>query len=98
LDTWLSPVAYQSAFTRAHAFAAGRGVPMAKAVFVGPRMFLTGMNADEWVAAAPGTEGLLALALAGVIVRERPAPVPAAAGPLRHLLARHPAEPGAGVG
>ena len=97
LDTWLSPVAYQSAFTRAHAFAAGRAVPMAKAVFVGPRMFLTGMNADEWVAAAPGTEGLLALALAGVIVRERLAPVPADAGRLRDLLARHTAEAVAAV-
>jgi len=89
LDTWLSPVAYQNAFARAHGFTSGRDVTMAKSVFVGPRMFLTGMNADEWVAATPGTEGLLALALAAVIVEERLAPLPADAGRLHELLARH---------
>ena len=88
LDTWLSPVGYQHAFSQAHGFAA-REAGMAKLVYVGPRMSLTGLNADEWVAAAPGTEGLLALALAAVIVRERLAPVPADAGRLQALLARH---------
>ncbi|MGH7671325.1 MAG: molybdopterin-dependent oxidoreductase, partial [Gemmatimonadales bacterium] len=57
LDTWLSPVAFQRGFSQARA-------SMAKFVFVGPRMSLTGMTADEWVAARPGTEGTLALAMA----------------------------------
>jgi molybdopterin-containing oxidoreductase family iron-sulfur binding subunit len=35
-------------------------------VYVGPRLSMTGSNADEWLAAKPGTEGLLALSLAHV--------------------------------
>jgi molybdopterin-containing oxidoreductase family iron-sulfur binding subunit len=89
LDTWLSPVSFQNGFARAHAFAGGRNASMAKFVFVGPRMSLTGMNADEWVAALPGTEGMLALALAQVIVSRRLAPLPADVGRLSALLARH---------
>src|SRR3989440_479796 len=88
LDTWVSPVGYQNGFARAHGFQAGRDASMAKFVFVGPRLSLTGMNADEWIAAAPGTEGLLALAMASVIVRERLAPVPSAAARLASLLSR----------
>src|SRR6266581_4865572 len=68
LDTWLSPVEFQNGFSRAHAFDAGRPASMSKFVYVGPRLSLTGMNADEWIAARPGTEGMLALALAQVIV------------------------------
>jgi molybdopterin-containing oxidoreductase family iron-sulfur binding subunit len=96
LDTWVSPVEYQRAFARAHGFDANRGGAMAKFVFIGPRMSLTGMNADEWIAAAPGTEGLLALALAEVIVRERlGASVDVA--PVRDLLSRHTAQAVAGA-
>src|SRR6266566_1882390 len=58
LDTWLSPVGYQHAFSRAHGFNSARADAMAKLVFVGPRMTLTGMNADEWIAPVPGTEGV----------------------------------------
>ncbi|PYP33790.1 MAG: nitrate reductase, partial [Gemmatimonadetes bacterium] len=47
LDTWVSPVGYQNGFARAHGFEAGRDASMAKFVFVGPRLSLTGMNADE---------------------------------------------------
>ncbi len=36
----------------------------ARLVYVGPRLTMTGSNADEWVPARPGTEGILALALA----------------------------------
>src|SRR6266567_2944177 len=76
METWLSPVGYQLAFTRAHAFSGGRDASMAKFVYVGPRLALTGMNADQWIAAAPGTEGMLALAMAQVIVARRLAPLP----------------------
>src|SRR6266702_1008610 len=37
LDTWLSPVAFQNGFSRAHAFDGGRDGSMAKFVFAGPR-------------------------------------------------------------
>src|SRR4029077_12634364 len=87
LDTWLSPVEFQNGFSQAHAFDAGRPASMAKFVFVGPRLSLTGMNADEWIAARPGTEGLLALALAQVIVTRHLARLPADASRLSSLLA-----------
>src|SRR5881396_959034 len=81
-DTWLSPVEFQNGFSRAHAFDAGRPASMAKFVYVGPRLSLTGMNADEWIAARPGTEGMLALALAQVIVAKHLARLPADASRL----------------
>src|SRR5262249_19741705 len=48
-------------------------------VQVETRMTQTGANADEWVAITPGSEGLLALAIAHVILREKLRP-PDAAG------------------
>src|SRR5437660_2850608 len=89
LDTWLSPVEFQNGFARAHAFDAGRPASMAKFVYVGPRLSLTGMNADEWIAAKPGTEGMLALALAQVIMSQHLARVPADASRLVSVLAAH---------
>ncbi|HET7597392.1 MAG TPA: molybdopterin-dependent oxidoreductase, partial [Burkholderiales bacterium] len=89
LDTWLSPVEYQNAFSRAHSFDGGRSASMAKFVYVGPRLSLTGMNADQWVATAPGTEGSLALAMAQVIMSQRLAPLPADAARLSGLLSRY---------
>lgn len=43
-------------------------------VQVEPRMSATGMRADEWVPVKPGTEGILALALARVIGDEKLVP------------------------
>ncbi len=40
-------------------------------VQVESRMSQTGANADEWVPARPGTEGVLALGLAHVIIAEK---------------------------
>ena len=91
LDTWVSPVAFQNGFARA------RGASPAKFVYVGPRMSVTGMNADEWLAPVPGTEGELALAMAEVIVRERLARTPADAARLREALARHAPRHAAGT-
>jgi len=65
LETWLSPVAYTSDFSRMHAFYQGRTGTF---VHVEPRLSLTGANADEWVRNAPGTEGQLALAMLKVIL------------------------------
>ena len=86
METWLSPVGYQSAFTRAHAFAAGRDGSMAKFVYVGPRLGLTALSADEWIAAVPGSEGILALAMAQVIASQRLAVLPADVGRIRAAL------------
>ncbi|PYP00287.1 MAG: nitrate reductase, partial [Gemmatimonadetes bacterium] len=86
METWLSPVGYQNGFTRAHAFESGRDGSMAKFVSVAPRLSLTGMSADEWIAAKPGTEFMLALAMAQVILAERLAPTPADARGLERLL------------
>ncbi|OGP84048.1 MAG: hypothetical protein A2Y95_09005 [Deltaproteobacteria bacterium RBG_13_65_10] len=66
LDTWLSPLELTRGFTEAHAYRDGK---MARFVAVEPRLSLTSSNADEWVGAAPGTEMLVALAMAHVIVK-----------------------------
>jgi molybdopterin-containing oxidoreductase family iron-sulfur binding subunit len=86
LETWISPVEYTRGFTASHAYQAGR---MGKLVHFEPRMSLTGANADEWIALAPGTDGLAALALAHVILRDRLREAPADAARLRPLLAEY---------
>ncbi|HEY7193064.1 MAG TPA: molybdopterin-dependent oxidoreductase, partial [Gemmatimonadales bacterium] len=89
LDTWLSPVEFQNGFSQSHAFDGSRSAKMAKFVYVGPRLSLTGMNADQWVAAKPGTEGLLALAMAQVIMSQHLARVPADASRLVGTLSAY---------
>ena len=64
LDTWLSPLENQRGFAESHGYADGK---MAKHVYFGPRMSLTGLNADEWHSINPGTEAVLALAMANVL-------------------------------
>src|SRR5262245_32458399 len=67
LETWGSTTGYCRDFALMHGFVNGRrGV----AVQIEPRMSLTASNADQWVRNAPGTEGLLALAMLRVIVDE----------------------------
>src|SRR5437660_2832974 len=92
METWLSPVGFQNGFSDAHAFQAGRDAAMAPYVYVGPRMSLTALSADQWLSVPPGTEGLLALAMAQVIVSRRLAPVPADAARLAELFGRHTLE------
>src|SRR2546429_8887195 len=87
METWLSPVGYQNGFTRAHSFDGDRDAAVAKFAYVAPRLSLAGMSADEWIAAQPGTEGVLALAMAHVILSERLAPAPPDAARLRDGLA-----------
>src|SRR5437899_12295456 len=67
VETWLSNVNYTRAFTRMHSFRDGRAGTF---IHVEPRQSLTAANADEWVRNAPGTEGLLALAILRVMVDE----------------------------
>jgi len=65
LGTWNSPVAQSVAYGEMRQ---GRPQVRGKLVQVEARMSLTGANADEWVAVRPGTEGVLALGLAHVIL------------------------------
>ena len=67
LGTWNSPVSQSADYG-----AMRQGHPQTRGTFVQvePRMSLTGANADQWVPARPGTEGVLALGLAHVILKE----------------------------
>ena len=81
LGTWNSPV------SQAHGYGLMRqGRPGVRGAFVQveSRMTQTGANADEWIPARPGTEGVLALGLANVIMgaKLRPADAAGRAGAL----------------
>ena len=68
LGTWNSPVSQSAAYgdmRQCHPQTRG------KLVQVESRMSLTGANADEWVPVKPGTEGVLALGLAHVILANK---------------------------
>jgi len=67
LGTWLSPVHHSLAYGHLRQ---GRQGQRGKTVQVEPRMSLSGAAADEWIAARPGTEGLLALGIAHALVSE----------------------------
>lgn len=79
LETWLSPVEFGRSFTRAHAVDADDN--KGRFVFLSPRLSLTGQNADEWFPIQPGSEAVVALAMANVLVRNG-----ADAGPYADLL------------
>ena len=65
LGSWISPVHHGLAYGHLRQ---GRHDRRGKTVQVEPRLSLSGANADEWIAARPGTEGLLALGLANALV------------------------------
>jgi molybdopterin-containing oxidoreductase family iron-sulfur binding subunit len=65
MESWLSPTEH------ARQIVQGRDVAEqahggARLVYVGPRLSMTAGNADEWLPAKPGSEGILALAIARV--------------------------------
>ncbi len=64
LGTWNSPVSQMGGYGRMRG---GRPGIRGRLVQVEPRMSLTGASADEWIAIRPGTEGILALGLAGAL-------------------------------
>ena len=71
LETWGSPVEQ----TRQYAdFRAPRmrksGLTIGKSAYISPRLGLTGAKSDEWVAANPGAESALAMAVLNVIVNQ----------------------------
>ncbi|HEX8030621.1 MAG TPA: molybdopterin-dependent oxidoreductase, partial [Vicinamibacterales bacterium] len=63
LGTWNSAVAHSGAYGRMRQARNGR----TKLVHVDARLSQTAANADEFVACKPGTEGLLALAIASLV-------------------------------
>src|SRR6266508_4911153 len=67
IETWISNVEYGRTFARMHSLRDKRAGTF---IHVEPRQSLTAANADEWVRNAPGTEGLLALAILKVMVEE----------------------------
>ncbi len=78
LGTWLQPDALAAGFAASRDVDAGRH---AKLTFVGPRLSLAGTNADEWLPARAGTEGHVALAVAGVVAAARGVTLPASTTP-----------------
>jgi anaerobic selenocysteine-containing dehydrogenase/Fe-S-cluster-containing dehydrogenase component len=80
LDSWVSPVEHGRGFARASG--TNEAFEKTSLVFVGPRLSLTGQNADEWIPVDAGAEGLVALAMANVIAAGG-----ADAGPYADLIA-----------
>ena len=65
LGSWLSPVHHGLGFGQSRQ---GRDDHRGRFVQIEPRMTLSGAAADEWIPASPGTEGIIALAMANRIV------------------------------
>ena len=84
LETWVSPVRFAADFAGMHAVDHGEKGTF---VFVGPRLSLTGQNADEWIPARAGAEAHIALALAGELVRRG-----GDAGPYSEMVSRYTLE------
>ncbi|MHB1070252.1 MAG: molybdopterin-dependent oxidoreductase, partial [Gemmatimonadaceae bacterium] len=61
LDGWGLPVPQQLDFAEAR----GKIEGAPRLIYIGPRRPLTGLNADQWIAAKPGTAGAIAKMLAG---------------------------------
>jgi anaerobic selenocysteine-containing dehydrogenase len=79
LGTWNSPVSQNAGYGAMRQSRQAHGGTRAKFVHVEPRMGLTAASADEFVPAKPGTEGVLALGLAHIILRNKLRPADGAA-------------------
>ncbi len=67
LSHWLSPVRYGLAYGRMRQ---GRPTVRGRFVQVEPRLSITAASADRWIPIRPGTEGLLAVGIGQVILKE----------------------------
>lgn len=67
LHGWIAPVALARAYGE---FRQGRPGKRGLYYHVGPRLSATAANADRWFPITPGTEGLVALAIANVLLTE----------------------------
>jgi len=83
LETWVNATTHARGFAQSHGFHDGS---MGKLVYIDQRMGLTGINADEWIAPAPGSEVAVALAMARVALQQQPNRAPADVQRLRGLL------------
>jgi len=67
LESYWSPVQALSAYGY---FRRGRPEHRGKLVQLEPRLSVTGIKADEWIPTYPGTESLVALGIANMIIKE----------------------------
>ncbi|MGE5283380.1 MAG: molybdopterin-containing oxidoreductase family protein [Actinomycetota bacterium] len=79
LETGISPVHYAREYGRMRG---DRETIRGKVLHFGPRLSMTAAAADLFLPCAPGTEGIVALGIAHVMLRDRLAPAPAAMGRL----------------
>ncbi|MEE8434042.1 MAG: 4Fe-4S dicluster domain-containing protein [bacterium] len=77
LETWQNPVENAQRYTEMHAYDDQRK-NKGKFIHVGPHLSLTGSNADQWVNVKPGSEAIVALALAKGVLQRRSGSIPAA--------------------
>ncbi|MBW1688997.1 MAG: molybdopterin-dependent oxidoreductase, partial [Deltaproteobacteria bacterium] len=70
MDAWLSPAEHQRQIKAARDVGSEEG-RRARLVYVGPRLSTTAGNADEWLPARPGSEGILALGIAKLAFEQR---------------------------
>jgi anaerobic selenocysteine-containing dehydrogenase len=74
LGTYLSPVAYGRGFAYMRQ---GRTGKRGYLVHFEPRISQTGVVADEWIPVAPGTEGLVAIAIGRLVAENKGGSIPA---------------------
>lgn len=67
LDSYWFPIHALKAFGH---FRRGRPGQRGKLIQIEPRLSITGIKADEWVPIHPGSEGILALGIAHMIIKE----------------------------
>jgi anaerobic selenocysteine-containing dehydrogenase len=77
LGTWNSPVAQSLGYGQMRQ---GRAGMRGKFVQFEPRISQTAANADEWIVCTPGSEGVLALGLAHVLIADKLRTAPGGAG------------------
>ncbi len=82
LESWVSPVEHARGLSRASG--TDDSFEKSRFVFIGPRLSLTGQNADEWIPTEAGAEGLIALGIANIIASSG-----GDAGPYAELLAAY---------
>jgi molybdopterin-containing oxidoreductase family iron-sulfur binding subunit len=70
METWRSPVMQMREFAEMHA-ANDQARTRGRFVHVGPHVSLSGANADEWLPCRPGSEVIVALAMARVVMERK---------------------------
>jgi anaerobic selenocysteine-containing dehydrogenase len=80
LGTWVSPVHFATEY--GHFRTSPRGV----LIQIEPKMTLTGANADLWLANRPGTEGVVALGIANVLVTKYHRDISGLPGEIQQLI------------